>query len=101
MFGRTKNRNVKQSNAAQDARTTRLKNTVELRKTRTEDRVKRLRNIEDDEESVPSVSYANGPSVSDEWSQAMLDCEPLCFCFIVDTLSTVLGSHCRSSIYLK
>ncbi len=60
----TKNVNVKQSNAAQDARTTRLKNTVELRKTRTEDRVKRLRNIEEDEESVPSVSYANGPSVS-------------------------------------
>ncbi len=60
----TKNVNVKQSTAAQDARTTRLKNTVELRKTRTEDRVKRLRNIEEDEESVPSVSYANGPSVS-------------------------------------
>jgi hypothetical protein len=60
----TKNVNVKQSNAAQDARSTRLRNTVELRKTRTEDRVKRLRNIEDDEESAPSVSYANGPSVS-------------------------------------
>jgi hypothetical protein len=60
----TKNVNVKQSNAAQDAGTTRLKNTVELRKTRTEDRVKRLRNIEEDEESVPSLSYPNGPSVS-------------------------------------
>jgi hypothetical protein len=79
----TKNVNVKQSNAAQDARNTRLKNTVELRKIRTEDRVKRLRNIEDDEESLPSVSYANGPSVS---VVPVLDCEPLYFCFVTNML---------------
>jgi hypothetical protein len=79
----TKNVNVKQSNAAQDARNTRLKNTVELRKIRTEDRVKRLRNIEDDEETLPSVSYANGPSVS---VVPVLDCEPLYFCFLTSML---------------
>ena len=58
-----KNVNVKQSNAAQDARNSRLQTTVQLRKTRTEDKVKRMRNIEEDEESFPSPSYANGPSV--------------------------------------
>lgn len=58
-----KNVNVKQSNAAQDARSSRLQTTVQLRKMRTEDKVKRLRNIEDDEETLPSPSYENGPSV--------------------------------------
>jgi hypothetical protein len=58
-----KNVNVKQSNAAQDARSSRLQSSVQLRKIRTEDKVKRLRNIEDHEETAPSPSYANGPSV--------------------------------------
>jgi hypothetical protein len=44
---RPESRSVKQSNAAQDARSNRMRNTVELRKTKTDDKLKRLRNIGD------------------------------------------------------
>lgn len=49
---RPESRSVKQSNAAQDARSNRMRNTVELRKTKTDDKLKRLRNIGDGADTV-------------------------------------------------
>ncbi|EKX35427.1 hypothetical protein GUITHDRAFT_79857 [Guillardia theta CCMP2712] len=47
MSARQQPRSVKQATSAQDARINRMRNTVELRKQKTDDKLKRLRNVED------------------------------------------------------
>ena len=42
----SRNRSVKTGSSAEDARAQRMRNTVELRKQKTDDKMKRLRNID-------------------------------------------------------
>jgi importin subunit alpha-1 len=61
-------RSVKQSNSAQDARMQRMRNTVELRKNKTDDKMKRIRNIGDSGSdqiaSEPNLDIARLPEIT-------------------------------------
>ncbi|KAJ1476298.1 armadillo-type protein, partial [Baffinella frigidus] len=75
MSGRTPLRSVKQTNSAQDARMQRMRNTVELRKTKTDDKLKRIRNIGQDSNGDAIAAEPSNLDISrlPEITQALYD----------------------------
>ena len=85
-------RSVKAGSSAEDARAQRMRNTVELRKQKTDDKMKRLRNID----TPGSDTLGGGPDGASSVCvciSAFL-CVPCCPCFVQ---SLVLHAHVRNS----